>query len=83
MNERLDTQDQTDTSILGKDKKSIRRNRLRLDKFNHPIIKGVKGKRIVFRDAIEGRNLCDVYLVQRYIEKKEQNMKCRCACSIQ
>lgn len=48
---------------MDKDKKLIKRNRLRLDKFNHPIIKGVKGKRIVFRDAIEGMNLCDIYFV--------------------
>ncbi|CAD8116933.1 unnamed protein product [Paramecium sonneborni] len=82
MNEQLDTQNQTDVSIIDNNKKIIRRNRLRLDKFNHPIIKGVKGKRIAFRDAIEGTNLCDIYLVSKYIENKEQHLKCRCACEI-
>ncbi|CAD8084138.1 unnamed protein product [Paramecium sonneborni] len=81
MNERLETQNQTDISIT--DNKIIKRNRLRLDKFNHPIIKGVKGKQIAFRDTIEGTNLCDIYIVQKYIENKEQNMKCRCQCGIQ
>jgi hypothetical protein len=51
-----------------------------MDKYNHPILKGIKGKRIAFRDVVEGKDLCEIHIVEKYITKKES--KCSCACSI-
>ncbi|CAD8045126.1 unnamed protein product [Paramecium primaurelia] len=82
MNERIETQTQTYICITEIEKKQKKFVYPRVDKYNHPIIKGVKGKRISFRDIIEKRELCDIYMVQKYHQNKE-NSKCSCSCSIQ
>jgi len=55
------------------DKKKLKVKRF--DKFNNPILKGIQGKTVTFRDEIEGKPVTDIHIVDK-LEYTERSSKC-------
>ncbi|KAM3133827.1 hypothetical protein pb186bvf_014090 [Paramecium bursaria] len=56
----------------------------RVDKFKNPIIKGIHGKMVTFRDQFDTtKPVHDIVIVERIVYPEPKQNKCACACIIQ